>query len=523
MFTKLRDFQKPKNPQSFDYAAFMQNRNVYKVAYEDHFIKVSNHDLSLKTFGAKQRKRIVKALRKSGFKEQHLQLIQALILGQKQAINKETYNDFAEVGVVHILAVSGLHVGIVLAIIQFLLKPLLRLPKFGRKAMVILSIVALWGFASLAGFSPSVLRASTMFTFLALGQLKKRKTNSINMLCLSAVFLLVFRPQLLFEVGFQLSYAAVFTIVLLYPVFSSWYLPKYKLPKILVNTAYVSLAAQIGVLPFQLYYFHQFPGLFLIGNIIVIPFLGLLLSGGIACIILSLMGLQIKLLVQAYSFALDALTRIVDLLSAFKSFLIQDIFFNRPMFLGLLITIFLFTIMVRDFRKKTITMFLLSALALALICIDEVSAIDQKSEFVIFHRPKATVIGVKQNTKLTVFADTTKINLSDYWLNNYTLINRIRKVEIKRAFNIFRLGEKQLLVIDSTEIYSPEIKADFVLLSGSPDIHLEKLIQTLQPRQIIVDAQNYRSYVKRWKLTAQDYGIPFHNTYENGYYNLSLD
>ncbi len=524
LFSPLKDFQKSSNPQSFDYRAFMFNRNVYRVIYEDGFIKLPQSSFDLSIYGARQRAKIVGALKKAGFKEAHLQFIQALILGQKKAINRETYNDFAEVGVVHILAVSGLHVGIVLIIIQFLLKPLLRIPKYGRPVMILLSILSLWFFAALAGFSPSVMRASTMFSFLALSQLSRRKTNSLNMLGLSAVVLLLFKPQLLFEVGFQLSYAAVFAIVLLYPVFSKVYLPTYNLPKIFIKTAYVSLAAQIGVLPFQLYYFHQFPGLFLVGNIVIVPFLGLLLSGGIVCIVLSLLGWLPKFFVSAYSFLLDCLVSFVDYLSAFKAFLIQDIFFTKPMFITCLVMVVLFMLMIREFKsKQMISAFLISVLIFSMTSIQEVFGITQKSEFIVFHQPKSTIIGVKNKDKLTVFSNSLEINETDYWLKNYRTLNRIKEVKFKKGHNIFNYGNQQIFMIDSSGVYTSDSRAEIFLLSGSPDLHFEKFLREVDPHQIIVDAQNYRSYVERWEATASEYGVPFHNTYESGYFSLSLD
>jgi competence protein ComEC len=404
------------------------------------------------------------------------------------------------------------------------LKPLIQIPKYGRVVMILLSIIFLWLFAALAGLSPSVLRASTMFSFLALSQISRRKTNSLNMLSLSALVLLLFRPQFLFEVGFQLSYAAVFAIVLLYPVFSKWYLPDYKLPRILVSTVYVSLAAQIGVLPFQLFYFHQFPGLFLIANIVIIPFLGLFLSGGIVCIVLSLLGWLPKFFVVAYAFLLDVLVSFVDFLSGFKAFLIQDIFFTKPMFITCLVMVVLFILTTRDFKsKQMMAFFLISVLIFSLTSIQNILSINQKSEFIIFHQPKSTIIGVKNKDKLTILSNSSEIDETDYWLKNYKLINKIKAIDFQERLNIYKYGHKRICIIDSSGVFSPDIKADIVLLSGSPDLHFEKFILEVKPKMVVADAQNYRSYVERWKATASDFGVAFHSTYDDGYFSLNLD
>ncbi|MBS3738054.1 MAG: ComEC family competence protein [Psychroflexus sp.] len=519
MLSTLQPFRKARNPQTFDYAKFMQNRDVFAVIYEDKFDLIKGTDFNLSTNAGQWRLNIISALQDAGFKDKHLELIQALILGQKQAINKETYNEFAEVGVVHILAVSGLHVGIVFLILNFLFSPVLRL-QYGRLFKVLLTILFLWGFAALAGFSPSVMRAVTMFSFLALGQLFRRKTNSINMLCLSAVVLLIYRPQLLFEVGFQLSYAAVFAIVMLYPVLSKLYQPKYKIPKIFWDTAYVSLAAQIGVLPFQLYYFHQFPGLFLLGNLVIIPFLGVLISGGLFCMVLALLDILIFPFVKTYSFLLDLLVGYVDWLSQFKEFVFQEIFFTKPMFLGILLLVLSFMFMMREYKKSYIVVFSFSLLAFVLVSISEIAEIDKQSEFIIFHKNRQSLIGIKQGRQLQIFSDKTD-NLTDtYLLSNYQLINRIDLTEIHTLKNSFKFNNQILTVIDSSGIYLEEVNPDVLILSQSPDIHLEKLIKTIQPKRIVADGNNYKSYVERWRQTAQKYNITFHSTYEEGYFNL---
>ena len=497
----------------------MHNRDVYAVIYEDEFEVFPQTDFSITIWAAQQRQNIVSSLREAGFEDKHLELIQALILGQKQSINKEIYDDFAEVGVVHILAVSGLHVGIVFLILQFLFKPLLRL-KNGRYLRVLLTILALWGFAALAGFSPSVMRAVTMFTFLSLGQLFKRKTNSINLLCLSALALLLYKPQLLFEVGFQLSYAAVFSIIMLYPIFSKLYLPSYKIPKIFWDTAYVSLAAQIGVLPFQLYYFHQFPGLFLLGNLVIIPFLGVLLSGGILCISLALLGILLSPLVVAYSYLLDLLLMYVEWLSQFKALVFQSIFFTKSMFIAIMMMVLCFILMMRQFKKLSISLFLISTLAFILVSIEDISKTDKTSELIVFHKNRQSILGVKQGRNLQIFSDTTQVDNDAYWLNNYQLLHRIQNTEINALNNSFQLNGKKLMIVDSSGVYLSDTENPVVLLTNSPDIHLEKLINLQKPQQIIADGNNYKSYVEHWRKTAQQYNISFHSTYEKGCWRL---
>ena len=146
----------------------------------------------------------------------------------------------------------------------------------------------LWCFALIAGMSASVVRAVTMFSFVAVGLSFKRRKTILFSLISSAFLLLLVKPMFLFDVGFQLSYLAVFGIVWVQPKLANLFNCKYWFFRKVWSMCSVSIAAQMGVLPLSLYYFHQFPGLFFLSNVLIIPFLGAILMGGILVIILAL-------------------------------------------------------------------------------------------------------------------------------------------------------------------------------------------------------------------------------------------
>lgn len=205
-------------------------------------------------------------------------LIKAISLGQRDAPDKGVRDTFADAGVIHILAVSGLHVGILYQVLLWLFRlvPHFRL-KNGVKIIVIL--VTIWFYAFITGLSPSILRASTMFSFILLGVLFRRESNIYNSLAISAFFLLCIDPFMLFQVGFQLSYLAVLGIVYLQPrIYNLLDIP-YTIPDQLWKLSSVTLAAQIATGPLTVYYFNQFPGLFLITNLVAIPAAFVMLTG----------------------------------------------------------------------------------------------------------------------------------------------------------------------------------------------------------------------------------------------------
>jgi competence protein ComEC len=185
----------------------------------------------------------------------------------------------------HILAVSGLHVGIIYALLMFLVKPF-GLKKIGRKSYLAFVILLIWAYAMLTGFSPSVVRAATMFSLITLGQMRERKPSIFNVLAFSAILMITTNPDVIYEVGFQLSYLAVFGIVIIQPLIIRLWLPPNKLLEYIWQIIAVSIAAQLATLPLTIYYFHSFPTYFILGNLFIIPLAFLIMQVGVPLLLL---------------------------------------------------------------------------------------------------------------------------------------------------------------------------------------------------------------------------------------------
>ena len=244
----------------------------------------------------------------------------ALTLGIKDQLDEVVKEAYTRAGAMHVLAVSGLHVGIVYWVIAFLLQPLQRLPKFGKLLHALLCMAVLWLFALVAGGTASVVRAATMFSFVIIAEALHRRTNIYNTIAASAFALLCYNPYYIVSVGFQLSYIAVLGIVYLQPKIYRWWSFDYWLwDKIWALTA-VSLAAQLATFPISVYYFHQFPTYFWLSNLIVIPAafvvlsLGLLVVGigFLAPVLLQPVGVVLQAIIQG----VNALVGMIELLPA---------------------------------------------------------------------------------------------------------------------------------------------------------------------------------------------------------------
>lgn len=278
----------PSGPNEFDYSAFLEKKGILNRQFIDKELTV------LDSAGAGSPVFWMEYIRESlsglirekvpDLKNQKIAL--ALFLGQKQFLDRDTKKAYSEAGVMHVLAVSGLHIGILVGVLLLLIKPL-RLGGKQRKTFLLGVVTVIWMYAFLTGLSPSVVRASVMFSLITLGQIRERKPSIYNVLAFSAMLMIVIDPEVIFEIGFQLSYLAVLGIVVIQPLILRWWLPPNMFLEYCWQLLTVSVAAQLATFPLSVWYFHSFPSYFLIANLLIIPLTFLLMQIGIPFLILS--------------------------------------------------------------------------------------------------------------------------------------------------------------------------------------------------------------------------------------------
>ena len=271
--------RKTGNPYEFDYQTYaIRNGIGHRIYLKENSIYFLQKEKNpnLLEWSLIIRDRLLKILEKSGMKGEVLHLVSAISLGARDELEPETVQIFSKTGVIHVLAVSGMNVGIIYVVLDLLLRFLKR-RRSGIILHTLLILSALWGYALITGMSASVLRAAAMFSFIVIGTNLSRHPNIYNTLAASAFVLLCLNPFLVYNVGFQLSYAAVFSIVFFHPFLYGLLYFKYWIPDQIWILLTVSVAAQIGTIPFLLHYFHQFPTWFLLANLMVIPLVTLIL------------------------------------------------------------------------------------------------------------------------------------------------------------------------------------------------------------------------------------------------------
>ena len=261
------------NPASFDYARYLRIKGICATGYVNQYSweKVRHIDtFSILSFAESIRLHLLSIYKKHNITDDDFGILAALTLGYRQDISPDVRETFSDTGAMHILAVSGLHVGIIMYVLSLLLFPLNR-TKHTKRIKSLIIICLLWCYAFITGLSPSVTRATIMFSLISFAPIINRHSSTYNTIFLSAFCILLLKPNSLFEIGFQLSYSAVLAIVYFYPKISDLFHPKNRCVKWVWDLLCVSLTAQIGTAPFVLYYFHQFPNYFLLTNFLAIP------------------------------------------------------------------------------------------------------------------------------------------------------------------------------------------------------------------------------------------------------------
>lgn len=273
---RMQPFKNMGNPDDFDYKRFMRIKGYAASAFVpgDLWKKTGRQVHSLYVFSQKLRAKALDFYKSFGLDADEYAFVSALTLGYKANLSDDVQEAFRASGTSHVLAVSGLHVGIIYLIISSLLS---FLGTSGKKYILkqVIIVCCLWAYAFLTGLSVSVIRAAIMLSVFSFGNLLFRKGFSYNNLAVAAFIILMFRPMSLFEVGFQMSFAAVVAILFFKPRIDSFYTPRNKYMAKVWNLLTLSVAAQIGVFPLVLHYFGTFPTYFFMTNLLIVPLVGI--------------------------------------------------------------------------------------------------------------------------------------------------------------------------------------------------------------------------------------------------------
>lgn len=513
LYASVKTLAGPVNPFDIDMRKHYNSLGVF------HRITINKNDTILALNSkVKQswllRKKTLDNLNKTNLQENSKQLIQAMVLGYRDEWSTEKRNQYSDAGVAHILAISGLHVGILYLALYWVALPLQRLCKT-RFPVYFLSILGLWFYAWFTGLSPSVTRSVSMISFFIVAKLLQRPAPNLHTLGSSYLVLLLIKPAWFFHIGFQMSYTAVFFILWLYPKLNTIWVPKSKVLNKIWQTALITCIAQLGVMPWTLHYFGKIPGLFLLSNLVIFSLVSVLLIGGLILLIVSWIGIYKGWIFVFYDFLTRQIDHYILWVSAQEKWIISvnkpDLAISLSLFALLLFTLaLLWKRTYLGYRNVCFALFLLlTATSISKIKNEreEIWLLQQIGESHILHKTVEEVI---------LFTNHNKVDSTYLWdrLRTNYVHKKIDKQKFPRSFKI---DNTYYLQIDSSAIYPKQFPINnVIILQQSARVHLDQLISELQPKLILADASNYPNDILRWKETCAKRKTPFLSTSEEG-------
>lgn len=513
----------PQNPDEFDYKTFLEEKNIFHVIYakpkELCLMHEKAAEFSLAQFGAAIKSNVVSVLRNSGLSQEAFSICSALLVGYDDEIDSAVMQSFSHSGTLHILSVSGMHTGVLFAILMWIFAKVDKYERY-EKLKCFFVIASLLLFVLITGFSPSVLRAALMLSLVMIGKTFYKTGNSYNTLLLSAFILLLFNPYLIKDVGFLLSYFAVFGIIYFYPTLHKIHVFENGILQWLWSGALVSVAATLFTLPITLYFFHQFPIWFILSNAIIIPISMVLMAGAIALVCLSKMGF-IKLFL---AYMINASTSIMLWLAQLTDRpgigYMDFISFSKTDALFCSVAILLCLVILVSKQYKHVMY--LGSLCIAWLCFsifDNYVQSGQK-ELTLFHVKNRSAFAFR--TGHTVYANLDSI--SDKEFQRYVKPYLLRFPNLKLVHtqsNVVKGTNTTIVFIDQKGIpFSPDAKH----LVISNDTPLEIPLNTVKNgTMIIADCSNSYKFVRQLKKQCEQNHLVFYSVRESGALIINLN
>ena len=517
----LSDNSDVLNPEEFDYAAYLRLRGISMSAFipANRWENISRNETFSLTEKAKQMQlKLMSIYQSFGFDSEEFAVLAALTLGNKEFLDPELKMTYSVTGASHILAVSGLHVGVVFAVLHLILGLIIRTERFAWLKMVLL-ILALWVYAFITGLSPSVVRATAMFSFVCAGGIFKRKSIIYNTIAASAFLMLLFNPYYLFDISFQLSYAAVLSIVFFQNRISGLWKPSNKLIEKTWDLFTVSVAAQLGTFPFILYYFHQFPVYFWLSGFVVIPLSAVIIYSAVALFACS----GIPFLNDGIAFFLNNVLKFMNfsvrLIGDFPGAVIGNISFG--LFNLLLVYIILFLGAFYLVGKKYHYLFLCLCCTAFYFSIDTVEKYQKRNTttLAVYNIPGISAINKMENGQNQLFyrGDLTKIKQK---IGNFWIKNRTSGTPSEITTPYFLASNKKVLTVtdNSYKKQQPEtpLPVDFLIISNNAPYSIAELSALFRFQTLIFDTSNSHYPLKKWKRQCEELGISYHIVKEQG-------
>lgn len=461
-------------------------------------------------------------------------IAEALLIGYKQDLDPEIVQSYSNTGVVHIIAISGLHLGLIYWLLLLVFKPLNKSVRT-RWLHALLVIAGLWLFSFLAGAQPSVLRSALMFSCMVLGNSLRRRSPAINSLAVSAFILLCYNPYWLWDAGFQLSYAAVLSILLFNRPVYNWFYCKNKLLDAAWKLNAVTISAQLLTLPVSLYLFHQFPLSFLFSNFIAVPLSSALLMGEIGLCVLAVYPPMATIMGQAISAGIRLMNGWIARVERLPFSVWEGIQLSATQAIWLTGVLLAAGYWLMERSKNA---FYLSLIFLLLFSFERFVSFrnaENQQQLIVYHVPRMKAIDFICGRHYLFSGDSQLLankQASNFHLKPTRVLRRVTEDPSLKGLLFYgpyyRFCGKNMLILDTALSYPRHPDAarpviDLLVLSGNPKLYLDRLSEELDIRQVVTDGSVPAWKAALWKKGADSLHIPLHNTAEKGAFVMRLN
>ena len=532
----LQEIQNSGNPAALDYKRYCLFQGITHQAFlsrDDYTVLPNNNGNLFRRFLFLTRNAALRTIQKNIHSQKELGIAEALLIGYRNDLDKDVVQAYSDTGVVHIIAISGLHIGVIYSLLVALFS-IVRSSRFKKWFQPVLILLVIWGFTLLAGAAPSISRAAVMFTCVLFGKLLARHGNVYNTLAASAFILLAWNPFYLWDVGFQLSYAAVLSISLFFnPLYKLLYI-RNKMLRMMWQLTALTTSAQILALPLVVFHFHQFPLLFLLSNLVAVPLSSFILFGELLLFCFSW-------LPAAASFIGDVLQFMIGWMNSFIEH-IDRIPFSVADGLHVLIwqffLLYFFIIGCSTWLfRKTIPALIaaMASLITFFILVDVNSTYHkQQQKLVIYNVPHHSAIDFISGSACSFAGDS--VVLADASIRNFNLKAANIRDHVYNAYFpntlpnvndvILQFGPKKVVLLDCPlsipAKVEKKIPVDVIVICRNANISMTDLQALFDVDQIVVDGSNSQWKTAQWKKDCEQLHLRFHSVASDGAFTMKI-
>jgi competence protein ComEC len=522
---KYRPIDAPKNINQFNYKNYMALDGIFHQCYlksfEIKFLHSTNRFL-IRRWSYELSIYMQKILKKYIPKAQNFSLADGILLGHRADIDTELYNAFSYIGIIHILSVSGLHVGIIYLLISFLLKFIPNRNNKIRLLKFIIAAILIWVFAFVVGLSPAVVRAAILFSIINFGKIIKEDISNLNILFGAAFLQLLFEPLLIYNIGFQLSYLAMLGLFIFYKPIYALYYSENKMIDWTWQLWSASLAAQVFTFPLAVYYFGNFPSYFLFANIFAIPLSTLILWSSIALLPFSLIPFIAKIIGIFTSYCIDIFIFFTQKISSLPFAKLDYLYINAYQVCLLYFAITCLVLFVFRIKYKyLIYMFFFCIITVLVAYFNQFSR--YKNENIILYNTKNNFILSRQQQDNFYLYSSAPISQKEYSFNihnafRYFYSRNVIHQDINQ--NLLQFNEKILYILDKGNInksFENPLNVDYLIVTDNLYLDVNRIKKNYQFKKIILACNNDYRHINIYKKLLDKASIEYIDLNEKHY------